>query len=214
MLLMPLFTIKSKALPKAVLKDKLERIKRSAQRRGYQCTLSLANVERLLTATHCEYTGVAFDSKNTMSIERIDNSKGYIPGNVIPVITMVNQIKSDNDLEQLTELKEHFDRKHQARLKEFMLSLSSVQRKIKGREDQIKALQKQINKLETDVLRLADEIERMNRGEDEHFQNAQIVGKIITHLKENNKSAEKYMTFWQRLGHSINTKLKRIKLKS
>jgi septal ring factor EnvC (AmiA/AmiB activator) len=163
----------------------------------------LANINKLLSATHCEYTGVPFDDTNPMSVERIDNSLGYIPGNVIPVATMVNQIKSDNDFDKLLELKEHFENRHQARLKEYKFSALSVQRKIKGREDQIKALQKQITKLQTDLERLSQEIERMEHGEDDHARNADIVAKIIAHLKDNQNSTAKYMTWWQKFSYKL-----------
>ena len=55
--------------------------------------------------------GVAKGSKDTSpSIDRIDNNKGYVRGNVIVVSYRVNRIKSDASLEELRRIVSFYER--------------------------------------------------------------------------------------------------------
>lgn len=73
---------------------KLDLVKLSASKRGLECTLSLEDVEKLLSVKRCYYTGIRFTDKKPRTFDRVDNSKGYIPGNVVACIEQVNQMKA------------------------------------------------------------------------------------------------------------------------
>lgn len=78
------------------------RKRNNAKDRNLEFTITLENIKRIRQANACYYTGEKFNRKNySMSIERIDSSKGYVPGNIIPVATVVNQIKSNFTIEEM-----------------------------------------------------------------------------------------------------------------
>ena len=63
---------------------------------------------RYLTPTHCPYLGIKLsynkkDEKldNYRSIDRIDNSKGYVKGNLQVISHLANKIKTSLTIEQL-----------------------------------------------------------------------------------------------------------------
>lgn len=69
----------------------------SAKKRKIKFDLSNEDVEKLLTVKRCYYTGIRFrdlDKHRSRTIDRIDNSKGYEPGNVVACIARVNFIKN------------------------------------------------------------------------------------------------------------------------
>ena len=71
----------------------------SSRDRGLEFSLSLSEYKRLINRKICAYTGLRFKggSENkwyNLTLERIDNTKGYISGNVIPVCSGINQFKS------------------------------------------------------------------------------------------------------------------------
>lgn len=78
----------------------------SSKRRGKEFNLSFTAFANIKQQTHCEYSGLPFDDMNTMSFERIDNSIGYVDGNVIPVIQRLNVLRGDKTLEECTKLLE------------------------------------------------------------------------------------------------------------
>lgn len=84
--------------------SKLKHIRLSAIKRGLECTLTEKDVEKLLSVKRCYYTGIRFTDDKPRSFDRVDNSKGYIPGNVVTCIEQVNQLKA-NYLEILTTSK-------------------------------------------------------------------------------------------------------------
>jgi hypothetical protein len=75
-----------------------------AKKKGIEFTLSFAQYKRLITRKICAYSGLRFSELDEncawksewlgLTLDRIDNSKGYIPGNVVPVCNGINQIKS------------------------------------------------------------------------------------------------------------------------
>lgn len=72
----------------------------NAKSRGVQFNLTLNDFRRLLMKKRCAYTGVALtlhkegQPKNAdLTIERIDNQVGYVPGNCIAVCAAANGIK-------------------------------------------------------------------------------------------------------------------------
>ena len=66
---------------------KLLNIYQSAMDRKLEFNLSFESVKTLLKFPTCYYTGRKFDSDGPFarSIDRIDSSKGYVEGNVVPV---------------------------------------------------------------------------------------------------------------------------------
>lgn len=78
--------------------------KSRAKRRGLE--FNITN-EDLFLPTHCPILNIELDyfnetpTNNSPSVDRIDNSKGYIKGNVIVMSRLANAMKSNADYEQL-----------------------------------------------------------------------------------------------------------------
>lgn len=78
------------------IENKLKQLRQSAYERGFDFNLKHKDVEVLLSATHCQITGVLFDEKcNIRTIDRIDSNKGYVKGNVIAVTYFANCFKNE-----------------------------------------------------------------------------------------------------------------------
>lgn len=78
------------------LKKRFESKKRDARKRGIDFKLTLEDLKVLFVRNngYCDYTGVPFnDDKHKISIERIDDKKGYERGNVCLTSASVNRIK-------------------------------------------------------------------------------------------------------------------------
>lgn len=99
-------TISDKPSLENVLSKRLQILK-SAKNRGLEFNLTDANVRKLLSTKECYYTGVTFnennDPLNIRTFERVDDTKGYVQGNVVVVTLRANRIKNllieqDNDL--------------------------------------------------------------------------------------------------------------------
>ena len=69
-------------------------LKESAERRGKHFNLSLTSVRNLLQADKCKLTGIPLNSTN-FSVDRIDNTKGYIKGNVCACDKAINTLKGN-----------------------------------------------------------------------------------------------------------------------
>ena len=67
-----------------------------ANGRGIEFTLSFADFKKLFSRRVCTYTGVRFDDSEHYSptIDRIDNSLGYVKGNVQLVSNAANRFKN------------------------------------------------------------------------------------------------------------------------
>lgn len=90
-----------------VILTKRLNILKSANKRGLEFNLTDANIKTLLNKKTCYYTGVAFDEDNdpmnVRTFERVDDTKGYVKGNVVAVTLRANRIKNillehDNEL--------------------------------------------------------------------------------------------------------------------
>lgn len=73
----------------------------NARSRGIEFALSLNEYRQLLLRKRCAYTGIPMTlhkqgnpTKTDLTIERVDDKKGYIKGNVIAVCYAANNIKS------------------------------------------------------------------------------------------------------------------------
>jgi hypothetical protein len=69
-------------------------------------TIQIFDVQKVMTDA-CPVFGYVFDMSDTAatdrspSLDRIDSSKGYVPGNIWVISTRANRIKSDATLEEL-----------------------------------------------------------------------------------------------------------------
>lgn len=74
---------------------------RSAAERNINWAISLVSFRNMMRSTICPYTGVLMTRPNLsmpkhtdITIDRIDNTKGYVPGNVMAISRMANNFKS------------------------------------------------------------------------------------------------------------------------
>lgn len=74
-----------------------------ASSNGIEFGLSFAQFKRLSQTSRCRFTGIKL-TEDTFSIDRIDNSKGYVAGNVATCHKQFNQIKgiAENPNSELT----------------------------------------------------------------------------------------------------------------
>ena len=87
----------------------LRNVKYSAKRRGIEYSLSMGDIN---IPTHCpllniplEYRDLSvpadFNNNNWATVDRIDNTKGYVPGNVWIISRLANNMKNSASLDQL-----------------------------------------------------------------------------------------------------------------
>lgn len=75
---------------------------KNATNRGLEFTLTFNDIRRLLSTKRCKYTGIELTKPEgngtpkptDRTLERIDNTKGYVTGNVVAVCHAANQLKS------------------------------------------------------------------------------------------------------------------------
>lgn len=76
----------------------------SARRRGRDCTITAEHLDALLGPMTCSATGLPLTLENDSStvrnpwapsVDRLDNSKGYAPGNVRIVCAIYNMMRAD-----------------------------------------------------------------------------------------------------------------------
>ena len=74
-----------------------------AKDKGHVFTLTFAEYKRIMTTKYCRYTGVELTTQpngnglktpNFCTLDRVDNSLGYITGNVVACSYAYNQFKS------------------------------------------------------------------------------------------------------------------------
>jgi hypothetical protein len=67
----------------------------SSQKRNKEFNLTLKDVHNLLQQKTCYYTGKKFTNQGDLkrTIDRVDNAKGYIIGNVVACTALANQMK-------------------------------------------------------------------------------------------------------------------------
>lgn len=79
----------------------------NAKKNGHEFSLTFSEFKKVTSRKTCYYTSLPFNSENKeyrKTLDRIDNTKGYIPGNVVVCLNVVNNIKSalENPTNQLT----------------------------------------------------------------------------------------------------------------
>lgn len=77
--------------------------KANARRQGIEFWISFSEID---WPTHCPILGIKLDydtegrQENSVSFDRIDPSKGYVPGNVIVISWRANRLKNDGTWEE------------------------------------------------------------------------------------------------------------------
>lgn len=107
----------SKIITDCDVAKKFLQLQESARRRGKDFTISLVDVRTLLKKKVCYYTGLKFTDEDNFkrTVDRIDNSKGYIKGNVVACTHIANQLK-----EMLVENKDSPFKDNTKALKKFI----------------------------------------------------------------------------------------------
>jgi hypothetical protein len=65
----------------------------SARDRGIDFSMSIVTLRNISLAKKCYFTGLPLDDK-TRTIDRVDNKRGYVKGNVVACHTSFNSLKS------------------------------------------------------------------------------------------------------------------------
>jgi hypothetical protein len=80
-----------------IIAKKLVSLSISAKARGIEFDLSLQSLRNIHRARKCFYTGTVFINKSnhplSRTIDRVDNSKGYVVGNVVACTKIFNNKK-------------------------------------------------------------------------------------------------------------------------
>ena len=89
-------------------------IEQSALKRGLDFDLSIKTVRALLNKKTCAYTGVTFSanekSPSYKTFDRVDNTKGYVDGNVVACTRFINELKDRFELKDLTSMISKFQK--------------------------------------------------------------------------------------------------------
>jgi len=77
--------------------EKYIQLYKSAMKRNKEFNLDVRDVGILLRKKKCFYTDIHFEStpNNHRTIDRVDNTKGYVKGNVVAATHFANQYKND-----------------------------------------------------------------------------------------------------------------------
>lgn len=87
------------------------RVKARAKRLGREFNLQLDDI---VLPTHCPIFGHEFiygHSDWTYSVDRIDNSKGYVKDNIVIVSNKANRLKNDASIEDLKKIVSYYEYK-------------------------------------------------------------------------------------------------------
>lgn len=80
-------------------------LRNSAVARGIMFDLNFVSVKNLLKAKKCYYTGVKLNDvpghPHQRTVDRVDNSKGYVKGNVVACANYFNGKKGDLAVEEI-----------------------------------------------------------------------------------------------------------------
>lgn len=83
-------------------------LQQSCVKRGIKFDLPLQSLINLYKAKRCYYTGLPFihkpDHMYMLTIDRIDNEKGYEKGNVVACTKRINHMKGDMTIRELRQL--------------------------------------------------------------------------------------------------------------
>jgi hypothetical protein len=84
---------------------RMTRIGSSGDSRGIEVKLTFAELKKVLKTKKCFFTGVELDyienSPNQLTVDRLDNDKGYVNGNIVACSKEFNEIKGNLTLSQI-----------------------------------------------------------------------------------------------------------------
>lgn len=103
------------------LSAKYIQMKLSSKKRGIDFTLTISQLRNLLKRKQCYYSGIRFDDKHTLTIDRLDNTKGYCKDNVVVCSSIINKIK-----ESVMENKRVTDTMNQKQIEKMLLKFIKV----------------------------------------------------------------------------------------
>ena len=87
----------------------------SARSRDLDFNLTLTSIKNLVNAKRCGYTGIelTFETNklNSHTIDRIDNNKGYVIGNVIACCKQFNELKGRLTRDDINKILRMLDKK-------------------------------------------------------------------------------------------------------
>lgn len=86
------------------LAKKYQNLHQSATDRGIEFGLTLADLRAVMSRKRCEFTGLPSAPNDKLSLDRVDNTKGYVPGNVTVMRTTVNAKKGCLTIEEILTL--------------------------------------------------------------------------------------------------------------
>lgn len=93
-----------KAPNDVIVARRLAKTYTSANNRGKPFNLTFDYMKNIMAQTVCAYSGEPFGGgEHEMTLERWDNDKGYVIGNVIPVKSKYNNLRADLTIEQMTK---------------------------------------------------------------------------------------------------------------
>lgn len=75
--------------------------KRDAKDRGIKFTLSFETFTAIKTSKTCYYTGKKFKTADEVSIDRLNNDRGYEDDNVVACLTSLNTAKTDLTIDEI-----------------------------------------------------------------------------------------------------------------
>lgn len=88
---------------------RLVRTEHSAVSRGKEFNLSFKKMKALLTSKTCFITGVELQTEderadNYLTLDRLDNEKGYVDDNVVACSSYINKKKGDLSVQEIKDL--------------------------------------------------------------------------------------------------------------
>jgi len=105
------------------IKDILDGVRKSAKKRNLTFNLKAKDMKPLITK-RCPILNIKYELNkkdlswgsekgqnnwaNSISVDRIDNTKGYIPGNIILVSTLANSIKNQATPDQILNVGKYY----------------------------------------------------------------------------------------------------------
>jgi hypothetical protein len=97
------------------IKEIYNNLKASSKKRRIEFTLTLTDLNDLTFPITCPILGIPLRYNkgqvrdDSISIDRIDNSKGYIPGNLIVISYKANRLKNNASKEELIRISEFYE---------------------------------------------------------------------------------------------------------
>ena len=82
---------------------KMIKLQQSAKSRGLEFNLSYTSVKNIMRANKCYFTGKPLTNE-TRSVDRVDNTKGYVTGNVVACDIRVNRLKDNLTMSELESM--------------------------------------------------------------------------------------------------------------